>query len=85
MKEIFLVLAGAAAMYILLAVLSKKSKNANSETSTTDLKNLLLTPQTVELVKTQQFKNLANTAEFKTYLKKLSEEQIYLLANSLTQ
>lgn len=83
MKEALIFLLGAVVAYVVLSMLTKKSETSNTD-STAYLKKLAVLPETVDLLKSKEFKNLSMTPEFKQYVKTLTQEQIYVLAKSLT-
>jgi len=80
MREAIFLLIGAIVTIVLLKVFAK---NKNIDSSEKEFRKLAITKEAISLVRTNEFKNLAKTPEFKNYVKKLTQEQINILANSL--
>ena len=85
MREILFILLGGVIMFFVLSFIANKKKRTDTKTSDTLLKELLTTPESINLLKTKEFKTLSDTTEFRNYVKLLTQEQIYALANKLTE
>ena len=85
MREILFILLGGVIMFFVLTFIAGKKKKTDTKTSDTLLKELLTTSESINLLKTNEFKTLSDTTEFRNYVKLLTQEQIYALANKLTE
>ena len=83
MKYFLSILGGALGMYIILKVLSSKGNTAPSQT-TAKLKALAKTAQAYNLIMSPQFRELVKTKEFSDFVRTLANEQISIIAGSLT-
>jgi hypothetical protein len=81
MKNLLYILLGALILFIVLKMIAGAGKGAML--STEKLKKLAFTPQTGNLIKTNEFKELVKTKEFQDFVRTLAEEQAVVLAQSL--
>ena len=81
MRTALLIILGMLIMFVILKFLSGKSESSQT---TENFKKLAGLQQTANLIKTNEFRELAKTSEFREFVGSLAEDQIIELAKTLT-
>lgn len=83
MRIVLYILLGALAMFIILKVTAVKGSTNTSQT-TNKLIELAKTMQVYNLLKTNEFREVVKTKQFREFAKSLAEDQLIVLASTLT-
>lgn len=80
-RDILFALIGAAAMFLLMRILSSTMSGGNTSKAAMEL---LKTQQAANLILTNEFRELAKTPQFKTLATTLAANELNILSNAMT-
>lgn len=84
MRIAIFLIAGAIIMFVVLRILANNKNTQGTSQTTKNFMTLANTPQAYSLIKTNEFRELSKTPAFKNFVSTLAEEQINIMAKSLT-